>query len=74
MYSRLLERNSRTDSPASLKYAITKRYEIEICCFSFALALVLISADVLRNKNFVRFSLVQNLFNRLFDYYSIEFI
>lgn len=54
MYSRLLERNSRTDSLASLKYAITKRYEIEICCFSFALALVLISTDVLRNEHFLR--------------------
>lgn len=72
MYSRLLERNSRTDSLASLKYAITKRYEIEICCFSFALALVGISTDVLRNENFFTvllsfkiYSIERNLFNEM---------
>lgn len=72
MYSRLLERNSRTDSLASLKYAITKRYEIEICCFSFALALVLINTDLLRNENFFTvllsfkiYSIDRSLFNEM---------
>lgn len=72
MYSRLLERNSRTDSLASLKYAITKRYEIEICCFSFALALVLINTDLLRNENFFTvllsfkiYSIDRSLFNKM---------